>query len=53
MSEDILKRVANDITSPDFNPRHSSKASTTSPKPQAHVSAAFQQLQNQIIRLTK
>ena len=29
MSEDMLKRIANDKTSPDFNPR-SSKASTTS-----------------------
>jgi Flp pilus assembly protein TadG len=52
MSEDILKRLANDATSPDRNPAQLEGkyyfAATAS-----DVNAAFQALQNQIIRLTK
>jgi Mg-chelatase subunit ChlD len=51
-SEDILKRLANDATSPDFNSAQLEGkyyfAATA-----ADVGPAFQSLQNQIIRLTK
>jgi Flp pilus assembly protein TadG len=52
MSEDILKRLANDLTSPDRNPAQL-EGKYYFAETQAHVSAAFQALQNQIIRLTK
>lgn len=52
MSEDILKRMANDKSSPDFNSTQLAGkyffAQTA-----ADVGPAFQQLQNQLIRLTK
>jgi Mg-chelatase subunit ChlD len=51
-SESVLKRVANDITSPDFNNTQLEGkyyyAATA-----ADVAPAFQQLQNQIVRLSK
>ena len=50
--EDILKRIANDKTSPDYNAAQLEGkyyfAATA-----ADVGPAFQRLQNQIIRLTK
>ena len=51
-SESVLKRVANDITSPDFNNTQLEGkyyyAATA-----ADVAPAFQQLQAQIVRLSK
>jgi hypothetical protein len=51
-SESVLKRVANDITSPDFNNAQLEGkyyyAATA-----ADVAPVFQQLQNQIVRLSK
>ena len=52
MSEEILKRIANDMTSPDRNPAQL-EGKYYFAETQEHVSAAFQALQNQIIRLTK
>ena len=51
-SESILKRVANDITSPDYNSAQL-EGKYYYAETEAHVAAAFQALQNQIIRLTK
>jgi Flp pilus assembly protein TadG len=51
-SEDILKRVANDKTSPDFN-EDQLEGKYYFAQTEADVAPAFQQLQNQIIRLTK
>ena len=53
-SESMLKRIANDLTSPD----HIAAPAQLEGKyyyaeTEAHVAAAFQALQNQIIRLTK
>jgi Mg-chelatase subunit ChlD len=50
--EDILKRIANDIRSPDHNPSQL-EGKYYFAKTEADVSPAFQALQNQIIRLTK
>jgi Flp pilus assembly protein TadG len=51
-SADILKRLANDPTSPDYN--SSQLAGEYFPAPTAaDVSAAFQGIQNQILRLSK
>jgi len=52
MSEEILKRVANDPTSPDKN-TNQLEGRYYFAETAEHVSAAFQALQNQIIRLTK
>ena len=52
MSEEILKRVANDPTSPDKN-TNQLEGRYYFAQTEAHVQAAFQALQNQIIRLTK
>jgi Flp pilus assembly protein TadG len=51
-SEDILKRVANDKTSPDFD-EDQLEGKYYFAQTEADVAPAFQQLQNQIIRLTK
>jgi Flp pilus assembly protein TadG len=52
MPEDILKRIANDLRSPDRNPAQL-EGKYYFAKTEADVSPAFQALQNQIIRLTK
>ena len=52
-SEDILKRIANDPTSPDKKPAPQLEGRYYFAETAEHVSAAFQALQNQIIRLTK
>jgi Flp pilus assembly protein TadG len=53
-SESMLKRVANDATSPDFIPYPGQlEGKYYYAETSAHVSAAFQALQNEIIRLTK
>jgi hypothetical protein len=51
-SEDILKRVANDKTSPDFNSTQL-EGKYFYARTAADVGPAFQQLQAQIIRLSK
>ena len=51
-SESILKRIANDKTSPDFNAAQL-EGKYYFAKTAADVSGAFQALQNQIIRLSK
>jgi Flp pilus assembly protein TadG len=51
-SESILKRIANDATSPDFN-KDQLEGKYFYAKTEADVGPAFQQLQAQIIRLTK
>jgi Flp pilus assembly protein TadG len=50
--EDILKRIANDIRSPDYNSAQL-EGKFYFARTEADVSPAFQALQNQIIRLTK
>ncbi len=50
--EDILKRIANDLRSPDYNGAQL-EGKYYFAKTEADVSPAFQALQNQIIRLTK
>ena len=52
MSEDILKRMANDKSSPDFNSAQI-EGKYFFAQTAADVGPAFQQLQNQLIRLTK
>jgi Flp pilus assembly protein TadG len=52
MSEDILKRIANDASSPDFNVNQL-EGKYYYAKTAADVGPAFQALQNQIIRLSK
>jgi Flp pilus assembly protein TadG len=52
-SEDILKRIANDPTSMDKQPAPQLEGRYYFAETEAHVQAAFQALQNQIIRLTK
>jgi Flp pilus assembly protein TadG len=52
MSEDILKRVSNDLTSPDRNPAQLEGKYYFAATPD-DVGPAFAALQNQIIRLTK
>jgi len=52
MSEDILKRIANDATSLDFN-NTQLEGKYYFAKTEGDVGPAFQALQNQIIRLTK
>jgi Flp pilus assembly protein TadG len=52
MSEELLKRIANDITSPDFNETQM-EGKYYFAKTAADVGPAFQALQNQIIRLSK
>ena len=52
-SEDILKRIANDPSSPDKKPAPQLEGRYYFAETPEHVSAAFQALQNQIIRLTK
>jgi hypothetical protein len=52
MSEDILKRMANDTTSPDFNELQL-EGKYYFAQTEADVGPAFQALQNQIIRLSK
>ena len=51
-SEDILKRIANDATSPDFN-EDQLEGKYYFAQTEADVAPAFQALQNQIIRLSK
>jgi len=51
-SESILKRMANDSTSPDFNPAQL-EGKYYYAQTAADVGPAFQQLQNQILRLSK
>jgi Flp pilus assembly protein TadG len=51
-SEDILKRVANDISSPDYNDDQL-EGKYYFAQTEADVMPAFQQLQSQIIRLSK
>ena len=51
-SESILKRIANDPTSPDFNSTQLEGAYYYA-ETASDVSAAFQALQNQIVRLSK
>jgi Flp pilus assembly protein TadG len=51
-SEDILKRVANDPSSPDFN-EDQLEGKYFYAQTEADVAPAFQALQNQIIRLSK
>ena len=51
-SEDILKRIANDATSPDFNDDQL-EGKYYFAQTEADVMPAFQALQNQIIRLSK
>jgi von Willebrand factor type A domain/Putative Flp pilus-assembly TadE/G-like len=51
-SEEILKRIANDATSPDFNPDQLQGNYYFAQTPD-EVAPAFQALQNQIIRLSK
>ena len=51
-SESILKRMANDVTSPDFNPNQL-EGKYFYAQTAADVSAAFQGIQNQILRLSK
>jgi hypothetical protein len=52
MSEDILKRIANDVTSKDFNSAQL-EGRYYYAKTADDVGPAFQELQNQIIRLSK
>jgi len=52
MGEDILKRMANDKTSPDFNSAQL-EGKYYYAQTAADVSAAFQGIQNQILRLSK
>jgi hypothetical protein len=52
MPEDILKRVANDKTSPDFNANQLEGKYFYAPNA-ADVGPAFQGIQNQILRLSK
>jgi hypothetical protein len=52
MSEDILKRIANDISSPDRNSAQLEGKYYFAATPE-DVGPAFAALQNQIIRLTK
>jgi Flp pilus assembly protein TadG len=52
MSEDILKRIANDISSPDYNSAQL-EGKYYYAKTADDVGPAFQALQNQIIRLSK
>ena len=53
-SESMLKRVANDATSPDFIVHPTQlEGKYYYAETEADVAAAFQALQNQIIRLTK
>jgi Flp pilus assembly protein TadG len=52
LSEDILKRIANDKTSPDRN-ANQLEGKYYFAQTEADVAPAFQALQNQIIRLTK
>ena len=52
MSEDILKRIANDSSSPDFN-ADQLEGKYYFARDAADVGPAFQALQNQIIRLSK
>ena len=51
-SESILMRIANDARSPDYNATQL-EGKYYFAQTEADVSAAFQSLQNQIIRLTK
>ncbi|MNC84651.1 hypothetical protein D3C83_02100 [compost metagenome] len=50
--EDILKRIANDKGSPDYNPNQLEGKYYYARTP-ADVGPAFQQLQSQILRLSK
>ncbi len=52
LSEDILKRIANDKTSPDYNPAQLGGAYFFA-QTAADVEPAFQGIQNQILRLSK
>jgi len=52
LSEDFLKRVANDRSSPDFNPAQLEGKYFYAPTA-ADVAPAFEGIQNQILRLTK
>jgi len=52
MPEDILKRVSNDITSPDYNSNELQGMYFYAPTA-ADVDPAFQGIQNQILRLSK
>jgi Flp pilus assembly protein TadG len=51
-SESVLKRIANDKTSPDFNSAQLEGKYFFAPTPD-DVAAAFQSIQNQILRLSK
>jgi hypothetical protein len=52
MPEDILKRIANDVSSPDFNEAELQGQYYYAPTA-ADVDPAFQGIQNQILRLSK
>ena len=52
MPEDILKRIANDVKSPDFNNAQLEGKYFFAPTA-ADVAPAFQGIQNQILRLSK
>ena len=52
MGQDILKRVANDVSSPDYN-SNELQGQYYYAQTDADVGPAFQGIQNQIIRLTK
>jgi Flp pilus assembly protein TadG len=52
MPEDILKRVANDITSPDYNSNQLQGAYYYAPTA-VDVAPAYESIQNEIIRLSK
>jgi hypothetical protein len=52
MGQDILKRVANDVSSPDYN-ANELQGQYYYAQTDADVGPAFQGIQNQIIRLTK
>jgi Flp pilus assembly protein TadG len=52
MSEDVLKRIANDVSSPDYN-EDDLEGKYYYARTEADLSSVFQQLQNQIIRLTR
>jgi len=52
MSESVLKRIANDKSSPDFNSAQLEGKYFFAPTPD-DVAAAFQSIQNQILRLSK
>jgi len=51
-AEDILKRISNDVTSPDYNPLQL-EGKYFFAQTEADVAPAFEGIQNQILRLSK